>query len=124
MILLAPSSLPGPRVLIFAPDRIIYRKKSSRHAWIKQTGKQESFISLFGVLVHFACLAITKYHRLRGLLTAEISHGSGDWKSRIQAPAELAHFLVHRQASSFCVLSWKKEGNSLGSFDKSTHPIY
>jgi len=58
MILLAPSSLPGPRVLIFAPDRIIYRekkKKSSRQACIKQTEKQESFICFFGVLVHFGC---------------------------------------------------------------------
>ena len=32
MILLAPSSLPGPRVLIFAPDRIIYRKKKKKAA--------------------------------------------------------------------------------------------
>ena len=45
MILLAPSSLPGPRVLIFAPDRIIYREKkkkkqqASLHKTDRKTGK-------------------------------------------------------------------------------------
>lgn len=96
----------------FAPDRIIYRKKARQTCLDKTDWKQESFISLFGVLVHFACLAITNIIDWEVLLTAEIFTVLERLKSRIQAPAELAHFLVHRQASSFCVLSWKKEGNS------------